>query len=280
MARLKGRQITVLEQVVLVVLAISLQLLLYFIPPSLPYPFYIKNPDLGGLFLLFYTISFLGGITSGVALGWRYLPVTVLCMAATTLALWALMAGLMLIFSAVAIDDVIKDIVKFFNIMVQEETMPAAAWAMMGGMVGSFPNMLGKRIGTTESPFRFLSYMTVASIVIIVIIGIAAVILRGGVLILAWGPMVFMGITLGLLAPGRAVFLAGISQALAVVSWMSLTIHGEAVMLIVPLLLMIPIFAGCGILGAKYGTYLSNRFFSEENNNTRTEGRFSGGKKR
>ncbi len=269
MTQLNGEQINKLQQVVLVLLAVGIQLVLYFLARSFPYPLFVKEPKFGGLFFFAYTSIFLGSLSSGIALGWRYLPLIALCLSGTTLVPWVFIGILMssgTLFSRIPINELIKDLGNMLQVMMEEETIPATIWAVSGGMCGSFLNrILGHRI-PTKAPFKFLLHITVVSIIIIVIFGVPSAISSSWFLIFAWVPTIFIGVSMGLIVPSKAAVLTAASQTLLgliVFSWVLLTAHGEGGMIIVPLLFMIPVFVGCGILASLYGTYLRNRFFAK-----------------
>ena len=280
------RQMRILQQGVLVTFAVGIQLALYFAPPYLPYPVYVKHPEFSRLFFLVYTLIFLESIISGIALGWRYLPLIVFCLAGTTLALWILIAMMMTIstlFSRLPTNVLIKDIENILRILTEEEAMPSVIWGLAGGLCGSFPHpLLKQKMGKVRWRLKFLFHISVAVFITIVIFGVASFLSTE---FLVFGaPIIFVGVTVGMIIPTRAISLACMSQvllSLVILGWMFSTAHGEGTMIILPTFFIgLPCAIGFGVMGALYGKYLRNHFFGKANKiDMRSVVHLSGGKK-
>lgn len=274
------------QQGIIAILAIGLQLLLYFlfISRSLPYPLFVERPEFGGLFLLVYTTVFIGSIVSGTVLGWRYLPLISSYLTGTTLVLCLLIPALMIIgsiFSRLAIDEVIKDVRNVLLIVSTEEVVPAAFWALIGGMCGAFLHMFLKPpMGIVCQRSKFLLNISAALFVTIALFGVASFFAD---FLIFGGPLIFVGILIGIIVQDKSIVLAGSSQALfglGIVAWMILTVQGEGAMAIGPILFgAVPISAVLVSIGAFYGKYLRNHFFERvTGSDKREKGFFSGGK--
>ena len=249
---------------------VSLQSALYylfiFLAQSLPYPLFVKSPDVRVLLLLTCSIIFLGSMMSGIVLGWRYWPVIVLYLAGTTLALLILIAILMTtgaFFSGIERNVLIQDINNTLHSILKEETIPAAIWGSIGGISGaSLRLLLKQKTGIARLHFRFLFHISASVLITIVVFGVVS---YSPINFLSWGaPIFFVGAIVSLIVPAKGIILAGASQALfglAVVTWMCITARGEGTMLILPTLFIgVPISICFGFIGGLYGRYLRNHF--------------------
>lgn len=251
MTQLNEKQLSGKQQIIIILLAVGLQPILYFLPLFLPYPLYVP---VFGRFLFLGTILFLAGITLGFSLGWRYLLKIVICLSGTTLILWILKGIL---------------VREFWNVLLYvlfEQTIPAAFWAVLGGICGSLlrPLWSSQHILMPKSISRLFVHISIACVVIIVIaFWLSESLSSEEVLFLAGGPMIFVGIIIGMFAPNKAVKLSAATQMLlgivVLVGTFSVA-HGEGAMIIPLILIMIPISIACGVLGSLYGKYLRNHF--------------------
>lgn len=286
MAQLDDKQMSKLQQGLIVILSIGLQILLYYLSfsHSLPYPLFVRGP--GGLFFLVFTIVFIASIASGAILGWRHLPLIISCLTGTTLALCLLIPALMIIgsiFSSVAADELTKDLRNVLLIISTEEVVPSAIWALLGGMCGSLLNVLLKpTMGIARQRSRFLLNMSAAVFVTIALFGVASSLATE--LLVYGGAVIFVGILIGVIVQDKAMVLAGSGQSLlglGIVAWLILTVRGEGAMAVGSMLIdAVPISIVLVVIGAFYGKYLRNHFLERVTRIDKKERSFLSGERK
>jgi|GEM_PF-2928053 len=242
------------QQIIPVFLLVGVQLALFILPQYFPYPFFVKDR----LFFLVYTTIFFGGLSLGIPLGLRNLPLIVLCLLGTIL-FFGILTGMLSLISGL-----LSQVAMVPLTILTEQIIPTTIWTIMGGICGSLLHgVLRQSIGMPKLKFKFALYVSNACTIIIILFGVVAEISSVDSLIFVGAPLFFVGVIVGLITTYNAVLLAGSSQAiltLFVALWLAATTQGEASMIVPIVLFMIPISFGCGAIGALYGKYLRNHF--------------------
>ena len=202
-------------------------------------------------------------------------------LAGSTLVLCLFIPALMIIgsiFSGLAIDELIKDLRNVLLIVSTEEVVPAAVWALIGGMCGALLHaFLKSKMDIVSQPSKFLLNIGAVLFVAIALCEVASFLVAD--LLIFGGPLIFIGILIGIIVQDKAIVLAGSGQALfglGIVAWLILTVQGEGAMAIGPLLFGgVPLSIALVAVGALYGKYLRTHFFEKVSRSNKRENGFS-----